>query len=128
MITPSDNDSMPSNKSITGLNKSPEPRTCSCRKIQCIKMYCECFVAGIRCSLACKCINCLNTENTSEESKKVRKGCNCRRTECLKKYCECFNAGELCSELCGCEDCKNDDRHLPTQDSMEERECINEKI
>jgi len=33
---------------------------CNCRKSNCQKKYCECFQAGIVCSDACKCIECVN--------------------------------------------------------------------
>ena len=33
---------------------------CNCRKSNCQKKYCECFQAGIVCSDACKCLECVN--------------------------------------------------------------------
>ncbi len=42
-------------KSIAGL-----PIYCSCRKSQCIKLYCACFDAGIDCAPECSCKNCKN--------------------------------------------------------------------
>jgi len=33
---------------------------CNCKKSNCLKKYCECFQAGVVCSPACKCVDCLN--------------------------------------------------------------------
>jgi len=33
---------------------------CNCKKSNCQKKYCECFQAGIVCSDACKCLDCVN--------------------------------------------------------------------
>ena len=35
---------------------------CRCKKIKCLKKYCECFEAGIRCAEHCKCLDCENYE------------------------------------------------------------------
>ena len=35
---------------------------CRCRKSMCLKKYCECFQAGVRCSSLCTCDNCHNCE------------------------------------------------------------------
>ncbi|KAL0044548.1 hypothetical protein WJX82_000363 [Trebouxia sp. C0006] len=104
-------------------------RKCTCKKSRCLKLYCECFAAGVFCD-NCLCTSCCNTlEATSlvQEAKKNiikarpsafdpkvidatqqhSKGCNCRKSRCLKKYCECFQAGVLCTEACRCLDCHN---------------------
>ena len=33
---------------------------CKCKKTQCLKLYCECFAAGIFCTDPCSCEGCLN--------------------------------------------------------------------
>jgi hypothetical protein len=36
-------------------------KRCNCRKSQCLKLYCECFSAGVLCS-GCSCVSCHNVE------------------------------------------------------------------
>jgi len=109
-------------------------RVCSCKKSRCLKLYCECFSAGVICS-GCKCMECANDGDHEEErlqaveTIKMRnqnafapkivdeqqqlagsmhaRGCRCKKSHCLKKYCECFQAKVQCTEKCKCEDCKN---------------------
>ncbi|EPS72298.1 hypothetical protein M569_02460, partial [Genlisea aurea] len=33
---------------------------CNCKKSKCLKLYCECFAAGIYCVDLCACIDCFN--------------------------------------------------------------------
>ena len=33
---------------------------CRCKKSACLKKYCECFNAGVKCSAMCRCVNCHN--------------------------------------------------------------------
>ena len=82
-----------------------------CKKSQCIKNNCDCFIAKVKCGQRCGCLNCENNEGSetrkkkkSEEEplKKVKKSCQCKKTECLKKYCDCFNSGQYCNENCRC--------------------------
>ncbi|KQK20630.1 protein tesmin/TSO1-like CXC 2 [Brachypodium distachyon] len=35
-------------------------KRCSCKKSKCLKLYCECFAAGVYCSEPCSCLGCLN--------------------------------------------------------------------
>ena len=33
---------------------------CNCRKSKCIKKYCQCYAAGVKCSVYCQCVDCSN--------------------------------------------------------------------
>ena len=55
------------------LNPAGMPISCSCRKNQCIKLYCACFDAGVDCFDDCKCQKCKNNPRAraKKEEKKV---------------------------------------------------------
>lgn len=46
--------------SFKKINLCENSPACSCRKSFCLKKYCECYQAGMKCSLMCKCIECHN--------------------------------------------------------------------
>ncbi|XP_073303869.1 protein tesmin/TSO1-like CXC 2 isoform X1 [Primulina huaijiensis] len=35
-------------------------KRCNCKKSKCLKLYCECFAAGVYCVESCACIDCFN--------------------------------------------------------------------
>ena len=37
-------------------------RRCFCKKSKCIKKYCECFSAGMKCNDRCRCEDCANAK------------------------------------------------------------------
>ncbi|KAL0915320.1 hypothetical protein M5K25_015729 [Dendrobium thyrsiflorum] len=41
-------------------------RGCNCKKSKCLKKYCECYQAGVGCSLGCRCEGCKNAYGTKE--------------------------------------------------------------
>ena len=44
---------------------------CKCKKSKCLKMYCECFAAGLLCNDTCKCLECANDNNHLEARKQA---------------------------------------------------------
>eukprot|EP00798_Chlamydomonas_sp_ICE-L_P014418 gene14418-20423_t len=130
----SQDSAVPSNEENPDSGGSKDPavtRTCHCKKSQCLKLYCDCFAAGLFCA-NCACSSCLNrpehgsqvmekrenimTRDPEAFTNKIlalgakgkhKKGCNCKRSHCLKKYCECFQGGVKCAASCKCQDCKN---------------------
>ena len=52
-------------KNTTEENRSDDVG-CNCKKSKCLKKYCICFSAGIKCdNNKCKCTDCLNGEGVS---------------------------------------------------------------
>ncbi|XP_015875386.2 protein tesmin/TSO1-like CXC 3 isoform X1 [Ziziphus jujuba] len=48
-------------------------KRCNCKRSKCLKLYCECFAAGLYCVGSCSCIDCLNNpihENTVLETRR----------------------------------------------------------
>ncbi len=39
---------------------------CNCKKSNCLKRYCECYLANIKCSSLCKCVGCKNCDEPTK--------------------------------------------------------------
>lgn len=109
---------------------------CKCKKTNCLKLYCECFIRGGMCGKNCKCENCMNnlehleirnllmadhlekrnvelpglgidSDHFQKLSFKNVTHCRCSKTGCNKRYCECFRVGRACTARCVCKNCDN---------------------
>lgn len=50
-------------KTIGGLrDQMAKTKQCNCRRSYCLKLYCDCFQAGVFCQSYCNCLGCKNTE------------------------------------------------------------------
>ena len=51
-------------KSPMGKNSTPllsqTRRCCNCKQSRCLKLYCECYAAGVYCNQTCNCVDCWN--------------------------------------------------------------------
>ncbi|CAK7327104.1 unnamed protein product [Dovyalis caffra] len=110
-------------------------KRCNCKKSKCLKLYCECFAAGVYCIEPCACQDCFNKpihEDTVLATRKQIESRNplafapkvIRSSESApeigdessktpasarhKRGCNCKNQGGVgCSINCRCEGCKN---------------------
>ncbi|KAK7260869.1 hypothetical protein RIF29_27168 [Crotalaria pallida] len=48
-------------------------KRCNCKKSKCLKLYCDCFAAGIYCSEPCSCQGCLNREGNEDTVLEARR-------------------------------------------------------
>jgi hypothetical protein len=48
------------------IEENHHSKGCKCKKSNCLKKYCECFGAGIKCGEHCKCEGCKNMGEDEE--------------------------------------------------------------
>ncbi|XP_072968626.1 uncharacterized protein [Typha angustifolia] len=46
---------------------------CNCPKSKCIKRYCECYKAGVGCSILCRCNDCQNNFGRKNDAESIRR-------------------------------------------------------
>jgi Tesmin/TSO1-like CXC domain, cysteine-rich domain len=64
-------------------NKSSTRRPCNCKNSKCLKLYCECFAAGLYCE-DCKCQDCKNNPAHEAERRKAIKATLDRNPDAFK--------------------------------------------
>ncbi|CAN8269878.1 unnamed protein product [Cochlearia groenlandica] len=60
------------------LDEPSSCKRCKCRKSKCLKLYCDCFAAGLYCDGPCLCQNCFNIPIYEDLVMKTRQGIEAR--------------------------------------------------
>nr|TKR71352.1 hypothetical protein D5086_0000302630 [Populus alba] len=95
-------------------NQGASCKRFNCKRSKCLKLYCECFAAGLYCIEPCSCLDCFNNpghEGTVLETRGQVESRNplafaLKVIRNLDSASE-FRGGVGCSSYCRCEACKN---------------------
>lgn len=74
-------------RTISQMNLSPRQQPqqgCKCTKIDCLKMYCECFSKGRLCNQRCECYACCNNQHCGLQIFKAQQLANYRHPGTFK--------------------------------------------
>ncbi|KHG19476.1 hypothetical protein F383_23962 [Gossypium arboreum] len=90
-------------------------KRCNCKKTKCLKLYCDCFAAGIYCAEPCSCQGCFNRPEYEETVLETRKQIESRNplafapkiVQPVTEFPLSNRANVGCSIGCRCEGCKN---------------------
>ena len=55
---------------------------CTCSKSGCNKKYCECYKEGLKCNIKCRCVKCLNCEESGNKTNNTEQNINLDETRC----------------------------------------------
>lgn len=72
--------------------------SCICLKSKCLNNYCKCHKNRIICNKKCKCCDCQNSKEFSEEE--IKNFCKYRSSPCLWNYSNCKRNGISCGKKC----------------------------
>lgn len=64
--TPNKTGAAPPLVSQSSDSEKKEVKKCTCSKSKCLKLYCECFAAGVPCGPDCGCKECCNNESCAD--------------------------------------------------------------
>ncbi|KAL8166467.1 hypothetical protein V2J09_007966 [Rumex salicifolius] len=112
-------------------------KRCSCKKSKCLKLYCDCFAAGLYCLDSCSCQGCFNRPEHKESVVEARQLIETRNPlafaprimQHVANSPTNSGANVGCSDGCRCEGCKNVhgkkpdysvSRHIPYKRTFDE--------
>ena len=59
---------------------------CNCKKSNCLKRYCECFLAKIQCSTLCKCVGCKNCDESTKTLLQLANAADMRKQQQQQQF------------------------------------------
>ncbi|KAL0855735.1 hypothetical protein Bca101_060888 [Brassica carinata] len=104
-------------------------KRCRCKKSRCLKLYCDCFAAGLYCVEPCWCQNCFNRPIHEDVVMKARRGVEARNPLAFAPKVVLTSASATCSgeennktpasarHMRGCNCKKSEQFHVPSVES-----------